>query len=123
MHTLTTSCPCRAVPRHNAHQFSVTVVYPWHPLAGRELVVCGRVAHAGVASYLVTLPDDTKAALPIWMTEASAARDAELRDIGVASLAALEAARMLVDEVRAAWARSSASATNHPEPTTSGETS
>ena len=74
-----------------------------------------------MASYLVTLPDGTKAALPIWMTEASAARDAEIRDCGVASLTALEELRTLVDEVRAGWARSTASATDCIEPPASGD--
>ena len=68
-------------------------------LAGQQQVIaCGGMSHAGVASYLITLVDGTKAALPIWMTEASAACDAEVREV---------------------WARSAASAT---EPPVSGDT-
>ena len=94
-------------------------MYPWHPLAGRQLVVCGRVAHAGVASYLVVVPDGTRAALPTWMTEASAGRDAEIRDCGVPSLAALGDLRALVDDVRTGWARSGKTVS---VPSTSGDT-
>ena len=84
--------------------------YPWHPLANHEFLVCGATSHLGVASYLVTLPDGTKVALPIWMTEARAAGDAEVRDVAVPSRLALEALRSLVDEVREAWARSASAA-------------
>jgi hypothetical protein len=87
----------------------------------QQLVACRGLAHAGVASYLVTLPDGTKAALPVWMTEASAARDAEIRDCGVASLRALHDLRAFVDEVRAGWARSAASATDCSELPASGD--
>ena len=71
--------------------------------------MCGATSHLGIASYLVTQPDGTKVALPMWMTENRAARDAVLREVGLASLPALEALRSLVDEVREAWARSAAS--------------
>lgn len=91
------------------------MTYPWHPLAGQELIVCGGTSHLGIASYLVTLPDGTQGALPMWMTEDGAARDAQLRDVGMASRSALEALRSLVDEVREAWARSAAS--THVPPT------
>ncbi|CAN5162602.1 hypothetical protein BH09GEM1_BH09GEM1_48210 [soil metagenome] len=90
--------------------------YPWHPLANHELLVCGATSHLGVASYLVTLPDGTKVALPIWMTESRAARDAAVRDVGLASRPALEALRSLVDEVREAWARSASAASVPPAP-------
>lgn len=80
--------------------------YPWHPLANTEVIVCGGTSHLGVASYLVTLPDGTMCALPIWMTETHAAGDAVVRDVGLASRPALEALRSLVDEVRGEWARS-----------------
>lgn len=79
----------------------------------------GGTTHAGLACYVVTLADGTKSTLPIWMAEANAARGAEIRDVGVASLAALQELRGLVDEVREAWARSAASAS---EPTVSGDT-
>jgi len=79
-------------------------------LANHEFLVCGATSHLGVASYLVTLPDGTKVALPIWMTEARAAGDAEVRDVAVPSRLALEALRSLVDEVREAWARSASAA-------------
>ncbi len=88
--------------------------YPWHPLANHELLVCGATSHRGVASYLVTLPDGTKVALPIWMTEARAARDAVVRNDALASRPALEALRALVDEVREAWARSASAASVPP---------
>lgn len=71
--------------------------------------MCGATSHLGIASYLVTQPDGTKVALPMWMTEDRAARDAVLREVGLASLPAIEALRSLVDEVREAWARSAAS--------------
>ena len=90
--------------------------YPWHPLANHELLVCGATSHLDVASYLVTLPDGTTVALPIWMTEASAARDAVVRDVGLAARPALEALRLLVDEVREAWARSAPAARVPPAP-------
>lgn len=83
--------------------------------------MCGGLAHAGIASYVVTLVDGTKAALPVWMTEASAARDATIRESGVVSLAALKDLRALVDEISAGWAGSAASATDHTEPPTSGD--
>jgi hypothetical protein len=83
--------------------------------------VCGGLAHAGVASYLITLVDGTKAALPIWMTEASAARDADIRESGLVSVMALQDLRALVDEISAGWARSAASATDSTEPPTSGD--
>lgn len=84
--------------------------YPWHPLANHELLVCGATSHLGVASYLVTLPDGTRVALPMWMTEARAACDAVLRDDALASRPALETLRSLIDEVREAWARSASTA-------------
>ena len=82
------------------------MVYPWHPLAGEEFVVCGGTSHAGVACYHVTLADGTRTALPIWMTDREAAERAELHDGGRVSVSALVALRSLVDEVREAWARS-----------------
>ena len=82
------------------------MVYPWHPLAGQEFVVCGGTSHAGVACYHVTLADGTRTALPIWMTERAAAERAELHDGGRVSVSALVALRSLVDEVREAWTRS-----------------
>ena len=89
-------------------------MYPWHPLSGQEIIVCGRTSHGGVPSYLVTLPDGTLCGLPVWMTDARAARDAVLRDDGLASQSALEALRSLVDEIRDAWARSAASTSTPP---------
>ena len=89
-------------------------MYPWHPLSGREMIVCGGMSHLGVASYLIRLPDGTLCGLPIWMTEARAARDAVIRDDGLASRPALEALRALVDEIRDAWARSAASTSMPP---------
>ena len=90
--------------------------YPWHPLANHEVLVSGATSHFGVASYLVTLPDGTKVALPIWMTEASAVRESVVRDDALASRPALEALRSLVDEVREAWARSASAASVPPPP-------
>ena len=89
-------------------------MYPWHPLSGQEMMVCGGMSHLGVASYLVTLPDGTQCALPIWMTDARAAHDAVIRDNGLASRPALELLRSLVDEIRDAWARSAASTSQPP---------
>lgn len=83
--------------------------------------MCGGLAHAGVASYLITLGDGTKAALPIWMTEERAARDADIRESGLVSVTALQDLRALVDEVSAGWARSGASATDRTEPPISGD--
>ena len=91
-------------------------MYPWHPLSGQAMIVCGCTTHVGVASYLVTLPDGTLCGLPIWMTEARAARDTVLRDDGLASRPALETLRSLVDEIRDAWARSAASTSMPPAP-------
>jgi hypothetical protein len=85
------------------------VQYPWHPLAGQEVLVRGRTSHAGVASYVIVQPDDTLCALPVWMTRDCTTEEATLREVGLASLAALEALRALVDEIREAWARSAAS--------------
>ena len=92
------------------------MVYPWHPLAGQEFVVCGGTSHLGVACYHITLVDGTRTALPIWMTEARAAGDAEVRDVAVPSRLALEALRSLVDEVHEAWARSASAASVPPPP-------
>lgn len=83
--------------------------------------MCGGLAHAGFASYVVTLVDGTKAALPIWMTEANAAHDATIRESGVVSLSALKDLRALVDEIFAGWAGSAVSATDHIDPPTSGD--
>lgn len=85
--------------------------------------MCGGLAHAGVASYLITLVDGTKAALPIWMTEADAARDADIRESGVVSLSALKDLRALVDEISAGWARSAASTMVCTEPSLAGDRS
>lgn len=69
----------------------------------------GGTSHLGVSSYLVTLPDGTQCAMPIWMTDASAGRDAMLCDDALVSRPALETLRSLIDEIRDAWARSAAS--------------
>lgn len=113
-HRQATTCRCQSDLRHDAHPRSVTVYYPWHPLANQALVVCGAMSHLGVASYVVTLPDGTKVTLPRWMTEARAARGAVVQEFGLASRPALEALRVLVDEVREGWARSAASASMPP---------
>jgi hypothetical protein len=100
---------CPADQRHTAHQLPVTVVYPWHPLVGQSLDVYGRTTDKGTPSYLVALSDGTKAALPIWMTEPAASREAQIRELAVPSVGALEDLRALVDEVRRTWARSEGS--------------
>ena len=89
-------------------------MYPWHALAGQQFVVCGGLSLLGVPSYVITLADGTKVALPRWMTEASAAHRAELHDVGLVSLTALVELRSLVDEVREAWTRSAASPSESP---------
>jgi hypothetical protein len=119
VHSRDSSSPFPSDQRHTAHQLSVTVVYPWHPLAGQVLVVCGRTTDRGTPSYLVALVDGTKAALPIWMTELAAAREAQIKDSAIPSVGGLKDLRALVDEVRESWARSEASIT---ESTASGET-
>jgi hypothetical protein len=89
-------------------------------LANSELLVTGATSHLGVASYLVTLPDGTTMALPIWMTEAPTVGDATVREVAVPSRRALEALRALVDDIREAWARSASAAS---VPSASGDQS
>ena len=81
--------------------------------------MCGGLSREGVASYVVTLPDGTKAALPMWMTESSAGCSAEAHEDALVSITALAALHALVDAVRKEWARSAISATEPPD---SGET-
>lgn len=62
--------------------------------------MCGAHCAAGERSYVVALPDGTKTYLPVWMTEAAAAREVTLTDTPCVSLAALEAVRVLLDQAR-----------------------
>ena len=70
--------------------------YPWHPLHGRVLDVCGGHAMAGERSYVVVLPDGSKTLLPAWMTEAAAASDVIITTTPHVSIAALECLRALL---------------------------
>ncbi len=72
------------------------VRYPWHPLHGQVLDVCGSHAMAGERSYVVVLPDGSKTLLPVWMTEASAAVAVPLTTTPHVSVAALAHVRALM---------------------------
>lgn len=62
--------------------------------------MCGAHCAAGERCYVVTLADGTKTHLPVWMTEADAARDVTLVQTPRVSVAALETVRTLLDRAR-----------------------
>lgn len=62
--------------------------------------MCGAHCAAGERSYVVILPDGTKTHVPVWMTEAEAARMVTLTATPHVSIAALEAVRALLDQGR-----------------------
>ena len=64
------------------------------------LAVCGAHGAGGERSYVVTLADGTKSHLPAWMTEPEAGGEVALTEAPFASIAALEAVRVLLDQVR-----------------------
>ena len=64
--------------------------------------MCGAHCAAGERSYVVTLADGTRTHLPVWMTEPDAGRAVALTSAPHVSIAALEAVRGLLDDVRRA---------------------
>ncbi|HHY94196.1 MAG TPA: hypothetical protein GX513_04180, partial [Firmicutes bacterium] len=67
----------------------VTVHYPWHPLAGRELEAYRRHRQAGEESLIVRLPDNTLAQIPSWMADAAKCAGACMVESPVCSVDAL----------------------------------
>ena len=90
-------CRIQANRRCGAHKSSVVVRYPWHPLCGRELEVCGRHVRGGEASLVVVLPDGTRTEVPEWMTQVDASSGTELVSSPTVSVSALGALRRLLD--------------------------
>src|SRR5690606_23024242 len=84
------SCRCRSNPSHPAHisPRSVRIHYPWHPLAGIEVIVRRRHRAAGEPHLVVLLPDGTGASVPEWMTD-PARGQADLATAPRCSVAAL----------------------------------
>ena len=65
------SSPYQANGLHTArYPSSVTVRYPWHPLAGRELDVRGAWQSAYGLHFSCHLSDGTQCLIPEWMTDA-----------------------------------------------------
>ena len=98
---------CRTL-RHKTHSTrtgdELTVVYAWHPWAGRLVYihdVVDRAIGASARCSLIGVPDARVQELPIWMLEAAACRSVRLTCEPIVPLAAFAALqRLLLATVR-----------------------
>ncbi len=73
--------------------------YPWHALHGQVVAVERELTAADERVFVIALDDASFTHLPVWMTEAAAARPAMVVAEPVVSVAGLTVLRRLLDAV------------------------
>jgi hypothetical protein len=75
------------------------VYYPWHPLYGQEVKVCGQQQYQGEFHYLIELPDHSRVLMPTWMADENYCRQFTRQDSPVVSIDALRELAQLLKAV------------------------
>jgi len=90
-----------SIRRHTAQKqpFEVVVRYPYHPLAGKRIIVIRRVSFADLLHFVINDPNGCRTMLPAWMTESWAAALPLVKDPRL-PIDAIRTLRRLIDPLR-----------------------